>query len=31
MSNAQEKHLEVLQNIEFAIVARYRAEPGLID
>lgn len=31
MSNVEEKHLDVLQNIEFAIVQVYRAEPALID
>jgi hypothetical protein len=31
MSNVEEKHLDVLQNIEFAIVQVYRAGPALID
>jgi hypothetical protein len=30
MSNVEGRHLDVLQNIEFAIVQVYRAEPALI-
>ncbi len=31
MSNVEETHLDVLQNMEFTIVRHYREEPALID
>ena len=31
MANFEDKHLDVLQNIEFGIMEVYRAEPALID
>ena len=31
MSNIEDRHTDVLQNLEFAIVSVYRAEPAMLD